>query len=123
MLLVDSNAPEERQQAILDEVEGMVGNGGTITSSDGSTSATKTWGQPAAWCAYSGTVNGRRAGVKIIPDPANFRPCWWHNRDYGVFVANPYGRAAMKQGEPSRVEVKRGESHRLRFTVVLHSSP
>lgn len=32
MLLVDSSAPEERQQAILDEVEGMVGEGGAITS-------------------------------------------------------------------------------------------
>lgn len=95
--------------------------GGLITSSTGVTSASATWGQTAEWCDYSGTVNGMHAGVKIIPDTANFRPCWWHNRDYGVFVANPYGRAAMKQGGPSRVEVKKGNTHRMKFTIVLHA--
>ncbi len=98
-------------------------NGGLITSSTGATTAKATWGQLADWCDYSGTVNGVRTGVKIIPDPANFRPCWWHNRDYGVFVANPFGRAAMKQGAPGRVEVKQGETHRMKFTVILHSAP
>jgi putative membrane-bound dehydrogenase-like protein len=97
-------------------------NGGVITSSSGATTAKATWGQAAEWCDYTGVVNGVRAGVKIIPDPGNFRPCWWHNRDYGVFVANPFGRAAMKQGEPSRVEVKKGATHRLKFTVVLHAT-
>ncbi|MDQ3644957.1 MAG: 30S ribosomal protein S6 [Actinomycetota bacterium] len=32
MLLVDSTAPEERQQSILDEVESIVSSGGTVTS-------------------------------------------------------------------------------------------
>ncbi len=32
MLLVDSTAPEERQLALLDEVESMVSSGGTVTS-------------------------------------------------------------------------------------------
>lgn len=96
-------------------------NGGLITSSAGLKTAKNTWGQPAEWCDYSGTTNGIRVGAKIIPDPANFRPSWWHNRDYGVFVANPFGRQAMKQGETSRVEVKRGETHRIKFTVILHA--
>ncbi|MBM3831461.1 MAG: c-type cytochrome [Verrucomicrobia bacterium] len=95
---------------------------GVITSSTGKTTAKATWGQPAEWCDYSGTINGIKVGIKVIPDPANFRSSWWHNRDYGVFVANPFGRAAMKQGEPSRVEVKRGETHRLKFTVVFYST-
>jgi hypothetical protein len=95
-------------------------NGGRITSSTGGTGARGTWGQPAAWCDYSGVVDGRPAGITLIPHPDNFRPSWWHNRDYGVFVANPFGRAAMKQGEPSRVTVRRGEPFRLRFTAVLH---
>ena len=59
----------------------------------------------------------------IMPDPANFRPSWWHNRDYGVFVANPFGRGAMKQGEKSAVTIKSGEPFRLRFGVWLHSTP
>jgi len=55
-----------------------------------------------------------------MADPANFRPSWWHNRDYGLMVANPFGREAMKQGAKSAVTVKRGESLRLRFGAVIH---
>ena len=55
--------------------------------------------------------------------PANIRKSWWHNRDYGVFVANPFGRAAMKQGDKSAVTVKRGETLRLRFGAVIHAGP
>lgn len=97
-------------------------NGGVITSSTGRTTASETWGQPAEWCDYSRTANGIRVGARVIPDLANFRPSWWHNRDYGVFVANPFGRQAMKQGEASRVEVKKGETHRLGFAVVLYAA-
>ena len=94
-------------------------NGGLITSSSGQTTAKVTWGQPAAWCDNSRTLDGIRIGAKILPDPANFRPSWWHNRDYGLFVANPFGRAAMKQGKESRIEVKKGETFRLKFTLIL----
>jgi len=96
-------------------------NGGVITSSAGLKSAKSTWGQPADWCDYSGTVDGKRIGITLLADPKNFRPSWWHNRDYGVFVANPFGRAAMKQGDKSTVTVKRGENFRLRFGAAVHS--
>lgn len=98
-------------------------NGGLITSSTGKTTAKATWGQPAAWCDYSGVINGRHVGIMTVPDPANAHPSWWHNRDYGVFVSNPFGRKAMKQGEPSRIDVKRGETYRLRHTIIIHASP
>jgi hypothetical protein len=97
-------------------------NSGVITSSAGLKTAKNTWGQPAEWCDFSGTIDGIRVGAKIIPDPANFRPCWWHNRDYGLIVANPFGRAAMKQGAASRVEVKKGETHKMKFTVIFHQA-
>jgi hypothetical protein len=97
--------------------------GGRITNANGLETAKSTWGKPAAWCDYSGVVDGRRIGVAVFPDPKNFRPSWWHNRDYGAFVANPFGRKAMKQGESSRVEVRRGETFRLRFAALLHSTP
>ena len=97
--------------------------GGVITSSSGQTTAKATWGQPAAWCDYSGVINGKHVGVMIVPDPANPQPSWWHNRDYGVFVSNPFGRQAMKQGGPSRIEVKKGDTYRLNHTIILHASP
>ncbi|MEQ1860028.1 MAG: PmoA family protein [Chthoniobacteraceae bacterium] len=97
-------------------------SGGTITNSAGAKTAKATWGQSAAWCDYSGTIDGRHAGVTIIPDPKNFRASWWHARDYGLLVANPFGQKAMKQGAASRIEVKRGESFHLRFAALIHSS-
>ena len=96
-------------------------NGGLITSSAGLKSAKATWGQAADWCDYSGTVDGQRVGITLFTHPQNFRASWWHNRDYGVFVANPFGRAAMKQGVASAVTVKRGEPFRLRFAAAIHA--
>ena len=95
-------------------------NGGIISSSSGLKTARNTWGQPADWCDYAGTADGQRAGITLMADPANFRPSWWHNRDYGLMVANPFGREAMKQGAKSLVTVKRGETFRLRFGAAIH---
>ena len=97
-------------------------NGGAILSSTGAKTAKGTWGKTYDWCDYSGVIDRRRVGVTIMPDPANFRPSWFHNRDYGLMVANPFGRKAMTGGEQSRVEVKKGERLRLRFGVLLHSA-
>lgn len=96
-------------------------NGGRITSDSGDTTALRTWGQSYDWCDYSGTKDGRRVGVTLMASPGNFRPSWWHNRDYGVVVANPFGREAMKQGPKSQVTVKRGEDLRLQFGAAIHS--
>ncbi|MFO0883326.1 MAG: DUF6807 family protein [Pirellulales bacterium] len=97
-------------------------NGGQILSSSGENSAKSTWGKPYEWCDYSGPFQNQHVGITIFSHPKNFRPSWWHNRDYGVFVANPFGRKALTQGEPSRIEVKMGESLRLTFGVLIHSS-
>ncbi len=98
-------------------------NGGVITSSSALKTAKNTWGQPAEWCDYSGNAEGGACGITLLSDATNFRPSWWHNRDYGVFVANPFGRAAMKQGDKSAVVVRRGENLRLRFGAAIHSGP
>jgi hypothetical protein len=36
-------------------------NSSAITSSSGLKTAKRTWGQPAEWCDYSGTVDGQRS--------------------------------------------------------------
>jgi hypothetical protein len=94
-------------------------NGGVIRSSAGKTTAKDTWGQAAAWCDYSGG-GPRGGGIMLMASGRNFRESWWHNRDYGVFVANPFGRAAMKQGDRSAVAVAPGESLRLEFGALVH---
>jgi hypothetical protein len=96
-------------------------NGSLITASAGAKTAKATWGKAVDWCDYSGVSGGRRAGVTLMPDPQNFRASWFHNRDYGLMVANPFGGNSINQGEPSRVAVKRGERLRLRFGVLLHA--
>lgn len=95
--------------------------GGRVRSSAGRETARDTWGQPADWCDYSGTVEGRPAGITLMADNPGFRPSMWHNRDYGVFVANPFGLASMKQGETSRVKVPAGVPFTVRFGAVLHA--
>jgi len=96
-------------------------SGGIITNSSGLTTAKATWGQAAQWCDYSGKPENEPVGITLLAHPENFRESWWHNRDYGILVANPFGRAAMKQGEPSRIPVERNNPLRLVFGAVIHS--
>jgi hypothetical protein len=97
-------------------------NGGVVSNSEGLQTAEKTWGQPADWCDYSGQVDGQRIGITLMSSPTNFRRSWWHNRDYGVFVANPFGRKAMQQGTPSRIIIPRGQKFRISFGAAIHAA-
>ena len=98
-------------------------NGGTAHNSDGLTGAKTAWGKAAAWCDYSGVLSNRLVGITVMPDPKNFRPSWFHSRDYGLIVANPFGQKAFTKSEPSSVPVKKGESFTLHFAAFIHSSP
>lgn len=93
--------------------------GGKLTTPRGATTAKAAWGQPAPWCDYA-AADGKNGGVTLMAAPANFREPWWHTRDYGVFVANPFGREAMRQGAKSEVVVRAGESLRLVFGAAFH---
>lgn len=90
-------------------------NGGRITSSTGSSSAKETWGKTADWVDYSKTEGGRRLGVLLMPDSENFQPSWFHNRDYGLMVANCFGRKSFTQGAPSQVVIQPGQRLTLRY--------
>ncbi len=101
----------------------MVEAGGTILDARGRKNGKQVWGNAADWCDYSGTIRGRHVGVTLMCHPANFRPSWFHARDYGLLLANPFGRKAFGKGETSKVVVKRGEEFRLRYGVLLHAGP
>lgn len=96
--------------------------GGVITSSGGVTTAKATWGKPANWCDYSGVLGERRVGIAVLAAPQNFRASWFHNRDYGLMVANPFGENAFTKGAKSRVPVGKGGTFRLRFAAWIYSS-
>jgi len=95
--------------------------GGGIINSEGRRDEAQVWGRQADWCSYGGAIDGKRVGVVLMPHPGNFRRSWFHARDYGLLVANPFGRNAFTKGEKSRVVVGDGASLRLRFGVLIWS--
>lgn len=97
--------------------------GGTIIDSEGRQNEPQIWGKQADWCRYTGVVDGERVGVALMPHPQNFRRSWFHARDYGVLVANPFGRRAFTSGETSRIVMPQGDEFRLRFGVLVYESP
>lgn len=96
---------------------------GRILSSDGDLNGDAIRGTTAKWCDYSGILDGDRIGILMMPHPENFRPSWYHSRDYGLLVANPFGRKSLTNGEESKVEVAAGKTLRLRFGAFLYAVP
>ena len=99
-----------------------VKNGGSLRDSEGRSGESQVWGKTAKWCDCRGVIDGVHVGAIVMPDPKNFRPSWFHARDYGLLVANPFGQNAFTKGEKSKVRVAKGESLRLRFGVLLHTA-
>ncbi|MEO2015546.1 MAG: PmoA family protein [Fuerstiella sp.] len=95
--------------------------GGMLRDARGRSGAQKIWSQSAAWCDYSGDIDGKQIGMTLMCHPDNFRDSWMHARDYGFVAANPFGRKAMHKGETSRVVVKPGENLRLKYAIWIHS--
>ena len=93
---------------------------GEIVDAEGRRNEAQVAKHAARWCDYRGEIDGQRAGIALLCHPQNFRPSWFHARDYGLLVANPFGQKALAGGEPSRVEVKAGEPFRLRYGILIH---
>ena len=97
--------------------------GGQILNADGLKGAKEAYGKASKWCDYSGVMNDTLIGMTVMPDPNNFRPSWFHTRDYGLIAANPFGRKNVAGGEPSEVLVKKGEKFHLGFGIAIYSAP
>ncbi len=100
------------------------GGTGSILSSHGGENEAGNWGRLSSWWDYSGTVNGRHAGVFLFAAPDNSRAVWSHARDYGFLAMNPTGPPPGVKDVPSLpFNVPAGETLRLKFGVLLHASP
>ena len=97
-----------------------VKNGGAMLNNLGERDEAGTWGKAAHWLDYFGTIEGREVGMMLMGHPENFRQPWFHSRNYGACVLNPFGRKAMKKGPVSKLIVKKGESFRFRAAVFIH---
>lgn len=134
LLLWDSTFTPVAEEIVFGDQEEMglgvrvqtpisVNYGGEMVDSEGRKNEAQIWGTQADWVDYRGEVQGQWVGILLMPHPDNFRRSWYHARDYGVIVANPFGRQAMKAGPESRVVVRSGEELRLRYGLLIHSSP
>ncbi|MCY4108377.1 MAG: PmoA family protein [Chloroflexi bacterium] len=100
-----------------------VARGGRMENSLGGVDEGDLWGKRAAWCDYSGPVNGRTVGVAIFDHPLSFRhPTYWHARDYGLITTNPIAVSTFEGGGPSGEHLlPAGESLQVRYRVYVHA--
>jgi hypothetical protein len=101
----------------------IVKEGGEILDSEGRRNEKQVWGHKADWCQYRGVIDGRRVGIVSMPDPQNFRPSWFHARDYGLLVANAFGANAFTKGPKSKVTISPGAKFRLGFGLCIFETP
>ena len=105
------------------------GGSGKIINSLGATGEASTWGQPAPWVDYSGTVqqSGKElaAGIALFDDKSNFRPSRYHVRAYGLFGVSPFGQHdySNKQLPAAPVTLEKGHSLSLHYGAFIHDGP
>jgi hypothetical protein len=100
------------------------GGSGTVTTSEGVTGGTAAWGKPAAWCDYSGTIEGAGVrGIAVFDHPSSFRhPTHWHVRDYGLMGANPFGYSHFYNGAKNGDHtVEANETLSFSYRIYVHS--
>lgn len=96
--------------------------GGRILDSEGRLNGEQVWGKTARWCDYAGPLDGDWVGMTLMTSPKNFRQSWSHARDYGFVAMNPFGLNAFTKADKQEVFVKKGESLRIGYAVVVHES-
>ena len=99
------------------------GGSGKISDAEGNRNEKGVRGSTARWVSYSGPIDDHHAGIALLCHPDNFRPSWFHARDYGFFAANPFGREALGGGAKSSVPVPADGTLRLRYGVFVFATP
>jgi hypothetical protein len=112
---------EEMGLGIRMATELSVKKGGTIRNSLGGVNEAGVWGKQAAWVDYSREINGRRRGIVMVPHRENFRACYFHARDYGLLVANPFGERSFTGQGDGTDRVVHPDHRRLRVGIYLYS--
>ncbi len=100
-----------------------VDNGGKIENSFGGINEAESWGKRAAWCDYSGIVDGKKVGITAFDHIDNFRyPTYWHVRNYGLMTANMFGISIFTNSPKNRGDyvLPKGEELRFKYRVLVH---
>lgn len=95
---------------------------GRIVNATGAKGEKEAWGKTSPWVDYSGTVDGKEAGVALFDHPENFRPSRYHVRGYGLFGVNPFGESAYtnRKDAAKPLRLQAGEQLRLRYAAYIH---
>ena len=90
--------------------------GGQMNDNEGRINGDAIWGQQANWVVYSAPQDGHQVGVQLMSHPGNVRRAYWHARDYGLLVANPFGPLNKPAGG---LTILPGESTKFRFGLLV----
>ena len=106
---------------IRPEIEGQ--RAGVLTNARGEQGESNVYGTPAPWMDYSGPIEGYgQRGIAVFDHPANFRPGYWHVRDYGLAALNPFSRQGVGgEEEDGSYTLNEGETLTLQYRVYVHS--
>lgn len=94
--------------------------GGSLINAEGRSGEKATFGQPSAWCDFSGKrerlAGSQVEGIALLDHPKNpWSPCPWFTRDYGFASPTPLNFIGQTMEWPA------GKSVTLRYRVVLHA--
>ena len=96
---------------------------GHYLNAEGLERAENVWGKRSPWVALRGSVEGEDLTLAIMNHPRSVRyPTYWHARAYGLFAANPFGRADFEKGAPPlNFSLAPRESALLLYRILIHS--
>ena len=96
---------------------------GRYLNAEGLELAENVWGKRSPWMALRGTVRDEDLTLAIMNHPRSVRfPTYWHARAYGLFAANPFGRADFEKGAPPlNFTLAPGEPARFLYRILVHS--
>lgn len=104
--------------------ESVVNNGGVTgmyVNREGST-GDAVWSSKSVWVQLYGKIQERPVAIVMIDHPSNpGYPAYWHARGYGLFGANPLGRAVFSDGkETLNLTLSHGERVEFRYRIIIH---
>jgi hypothetical protein len=100
-----------------------VRRGGRIQNANRGINESEILSNRAAWCDFSGPVDGSLVGLAIFDHPSNFRhPTCWYAQDYGLMAANPFdfSHGSDELADDAGHLVRKGEVFRLRYRLFAH---
>jgi hypothetical protein len=96
---------------------------GTYLTSDGAQGAAA-WGTRGRWCALTGHSGAHTVELVLFDHPGNpGYPTYWHARGYGLFAANPLGRAIFDPKQPAfNFTLEKGQSATFKYRLTIATS-